>query len=98
MEENERVTDIEKLERDEFVIDIDKQAAVVDKGEQVCEEIRKDAEKTVLKLELLRERVQQTTWDKMEVQSKAIKSIKGDTLIFNYSIRKRTPEEVRRLT
>jgi hypothetical protein len=33
----------------------------------------------------------------MEVQSKAVKSIKGDTLVFNYSIRKRTPEETRRL-
>jgi hypothetical protein len=33
----------------------------------------------------------------MEVKSKAVKSIKGETLIFNYTIRKRTPEEERRL-
>ena len=57
LEENERVTDIEKLERDEFVIDVEKRNAVVEEGEQICEEIRKDAEKTVLQLELLRERV-----------------------------------------
>lgn len=57
MEENERVTDIEKLERDEFVIDIDKQNDVNDDGERVCEEIRKEADKTNLKLELLKERV-----------------------------------------
>jgi len=50
-----------------------------------------------LKLELLKERVQQTTWDKMEIQNKAIKSIKGEMLVYNYGIRKRTPDEVRRL-
>lgn len=98
LEHNDRVTDIEKLERDEFVIDVDKQVEVSNEGEHVCEEIRKEAEKTTLKLELLRERVQQTTWDKMDIQSKAVKSIKGDMLVFNYGIRKKTPEEVRRLT
>jgi len=38
----------------------------------------------------MRDKVQQRTWDKMLVQSKAIKSIKGDTLLFNYSLRKKT--------
>lgn len=58
LDENERVTDIEKLERDEFVIDIESQEQVNVEGEKICEEIRKEAEKTVLKLELLRDRVQ----------------------------------------
>lgn len=97
LDENEKVTDIEKLERDEFVIDVDKAEQVNEDGEKICEEIRKEADKTNLRLELLKERVQQTTWDKMEVQNKAIKSIKGDMLVYNYGIRKRTPEEVRRL-
>ena len=97
LEENNRVADIERLERDEFVIDIDKQNQFSEQGEQVCDTIRKDAEHNVLKLELLRERVKQTTWDKMEVQSKALKSIKCDTLVFNYTLRKKTPEESRRL-
>jgi len=29
----------------------------------------------------------------MEVQNKAVKSIKGDMLVFNYAVRKRGPEE-----
>jgi hypothetical protein len=45
----------------------------------------------------LRERVQQSTWDKMEVQNKALRSVKGDMLVFNYGIRKRSAEEQRRL-
>jgi len=44
LEENNTVSEIEKLERDDFVIDVEKQAKVVAHGEQVCEEIRKEAE------------------------------------------------------
>jgi ribosomal protein L15 len=64
--ENDRVTDIEKLERDEFVIDVTRKTKVMTEGEKECEDIRKEAEKTVLRLELLRNRVKQSTWDTME--------------------------------
>ena len=57
LDENDKVTDIEKLERDEFIIDVDKQTIVVEDGEKTCEDIRQEADKTVLKLELLRDRV-----------------------------------------
>lgn len=93
LKENERVTDIERLERDEFIVDISKQTEFLKNGEDVCEEIRKEAEKTNLRLELMKEKVQQNTWDKMEVQQKAVVSIAGDTMVFNYSIRKKTPVE-----
>lgn len=33
----------------------------------------------------------------MEVQNKAVNSIKGDMLVFNFAVRKRNPEEQRRL-
>ena len=45
--ENQRVTDIEKLERDEFVIDVNRKVKVNEDGEKECNEIRKEAEKTV---------------------------------------------------
>lgn len=61
------MSEIERLERDEFVIDVERSEQVNAEGQRVCEDIRKEAEKTTLKLELLRERVQQSTWDKMEV-------------------------------
>lgn len=95
--ENEKVTDIEKLERDEFVIDTEKRDHFEQQGENVCAEIRNQAEKTTLTLELLRERVKTSTWDKMDIQSTAIKSIQSDKLIFNYAIRKKESKETRRL-
>ncbi len=52
--ENDRCTEIEKLERDEFVIDINRRDQVNEEAEKECEEIRQEAEKTVLRLELLR--------------------------------------------
>lgn len=97
LDENERVTEIERLERDEFVIDVEKRDNVNEEGEKVCDQIRKEAERKILELEVLRDRVKNTTYDKMEIQNKAIKSIKGDMLVFNYGIRKRSPEELRRL-
>ena len=46
-----------------------------------------------MKLEMLRERVIDSTWNKMDVNSTAMKSIQNDNLLFNFSIRKRTPVE-----
>jgi uncharacterized phage infection (PIP) family protein YhgE len=97
LDENERVTDIERLERDEFIVDVPRMHKVVDEGQKECQEIKKEAEKTVLRLELLRERVLTSTWNTMAEQQTAIKSILGDTLIFNYPVRKRTDEEVKKL-
>lgn len=91
--ENERVTDIERLERDAFVVDLGKQEQFVQEGENVCNDIRKEAEKTNLRLELLRDRVIDSTWNKMDVHSIAMKSIHNDNLVFNFSIRKKTAHE-----
>jgi hypothetical protein len=75
LSENEHVTDIERLERNEFVVDLQRQKQFIDEGDNVCNDIRKEAEKTNLKLELLRDRIVEQTWDKMEVPSTAMKSI-----------------------
>jgi hypothetical protein len=46
---------------------------------------------------MLRERVIDSTWNKMDVNSTAMKSIQNDSLLFNFSIRKRTPFEQKTL-
>lgn len=56
-------------------------------------EIKEESEKKCLVLELLRERVEEKTWAKMETQQKAIKSISTDTLLMNFALRKREPKE-----
>ena len=56
LDNNERVTDIEKLERDEFVIDIAKKNNLEKQGDDLCADIRKKCEVTSLTMQLLKER------------------------------------------
>lgn len=48
LEENERVTDIEKLVRDEFVIDTSRKSMLEKQGDDLCTDIRKKCEVTSL--------------------------------------------------
>jgi hypothetical protein len=93
LSENDRVTEIERLERDEFVVDIFKQDQFICEGDNVCSDIRKEAEKTNLRLELLRDRVIDSTWNKMDIHSQAMKSVQNENLVYNFSIRKKTLHE-----
>ena len=95
--ENERCTEIEKLERDDFVIDVNRKDRVERAGDEECDAIRKEAKWTCLKLQLLKERLSQQTWETMQVKQTAIASIYSDLLVFNYPIRQRTKAEKRRL-
>ena len=55
--ENERCTEIEKLERDEFVIDVPRKERVEEEGKNECDAIRAEAKKTVVRLQLLKDRL-----------------------------------------
>jgi hypothetical protein len=93
--ENERVTDIERLDRDEFVIDLSRKTQVEDGGAAECDKIRYEAKRTVAKFSLLWDRLKAKTWDTMEDDSqlKAVQSIMQPKLVYNYPLRKRTPAE-----
>ena len=97
LDDNDRAVDIEQLNRDEFVIDVAKKNNLEKQGDDLCADIRKKCEVTSLTMKLLKERCTNQTWDKMEVQQEGCKSIQSDKLIYNYSIRKRTDQEFRRL-
>jgi len=54
------------LGREEFCIDVATQEKIIADGEEKCNLLRQLAEKTNLVLELLRERVKESTWDRMD--------------------------------
>jgi len=54
------------LGREEFCIDVATQEKIIADGEEKCNMIRQIAEKHNLVLDLLRERVKESTWDRME--------------------------------
>ena len=60
------VAPLEELERDDFVIDVHKKDKMWEDCDKVCKDIRLEAEKNILTLQLLRERVKRTTYDQME--------------------------------
>jgi len=59
----------------------------------VCKEIREEAQKTILKFELLRERVMESTHNTMQVKATACKSLMSDVLLHNYAVRQQTGSE-----
>ena len=93
LHENQLVTDIEKLIRDEFVIDQGREIRYNDEESAVCKEIREEAQKTILKFELLRERVMESTHNTMQVKATACKSLMSDVLLHNYAVRQQTGNE-----
>ena len=48
LEANDRATDIEKLERDDFVVDVARKANLEKQGDDLCSDIRKKCEVTSL--------------------------------------------------
>ena len=94
---NQDVEENEQLEREEFVINQQKEEGLEQETGKLCDEIRVKAEKDNLKLQLLHSKVKERTWDTMAVQQRAITAIKGEKLVYNYGIRERTGQEKRRL-
>jgi hypothetical protein len=61
--------------------------------ESVCKDIRDEAEKTILKFQLLWERVRDSTYSQMSTQAKAARSLMSEVLLHNYSVRSRSDPE-----
>ena len=60
-------------------------------------ELKENAKKEIFKQEIIHKRIKERTWDTMDSQLKAINGLRENYLIYNYNIRKRPAEELRRL-
>ncbi|EAR97028.3 hypothetical protein TTHERM_00196190 (macronuclear) [Tetrahymena thermophila SB210] len=89
--------ELEKLERDDFVIDIDTKNKILDSGKQQRKQIKETAKRENLKQEIIHSKIKEKTWDQMAVQLKGINGLKSKYLVYNYHIRKRTADEERKL-
>jgi len=57
-------------------------------GSDEAERLRKQAEKENLAKELLKERIRDNTWGRMEVNSRVISAMVSENTVYNYGIRK----------
>jgi len=59
-------------------------------------ELKEKAKKEIIKQEIIHKRIKERTWDTMDSQLKAINGLRENYLLYNYNIRKRPAEELRR--
>jgi WD40 repeat protein len=97
---NELVPSIERLDRQEFVVDLREKSLLLAETEKQLQEIKENQERENLKKRILKKRIKEQCWDSMEVIGQAVKSFKVDSVlgkkmeVFNYPIRRRSEEEL----
>jgi WD40 repeat protein len=97
---NEQVPSIEKLDRQDFVVDLREKSRLLEETEKQLEEIKQNQERENLKKRILKKRIKEQCWDSMSVIGQAVKSFKVDPMlgkkleVYNYPIRRRSEAEI----
>uniref|UniRef100_A0A8C7L493 Cilia- and flagella-associated protein 43 n=1 Tax=Oncorhynchus kisutch TaxID=8019 RepID=A0A8C7L493_ONCKI len=91
MRENETLPDMEKLEQQEFNLDVDEQKRLQAEGEQ---EVRNEIELENLAKCYLRDVLKRECWDSMKVKGQAIKAFHTEHEVKNYPMKERTQQEL----
>ncbi|XP_035519235.1 cilia- and flagella-associated protein 43 [Morone saxatilis] len=94
MRENENLPDIERLEQQEFNLDVEEQRRLEDMVEQEVTRVRNEIEVEILAKCYLRDVLKRECWDSMKVKGKAIKAFHSEHEVKNYPLKERTEKEV----
>ncbi|KAK9964501.1 hypothetical protein ABG768_005668 [Culter alburnus] len=97
MEENESLTDMEKLKQQEFNLDVQEQQRLQLEGEQEVTRVRKEIEMENLAKCYQREVLKKECWDSMQVKGKAIKAFHSENEVKNFPMKERTEKELEEL-
>ncbi|XP_010022713.1 PREDICTED: WD repeat-containing protein 96, partial [Nestor notabilis] len=97
MLENEQVPDIEKLEPQEFNLDIEEQEKAQAEAEQKVAMTRKEIEMENLANCYVQDVIKRECWDAMCVKGRAVKSFHMAHEVKNYPLKKRSKEELETL-
>ncbi|XP_065528265.1 cilia- and flagella-associated protein 43 isoform X1 [Lathamus discolor] len=97
MLENEQVPDTEKLEPQEFNLDIEEQEKAQAEAEQKVIMTRKEIEMENLANRYVQDVIKRECWDAMYVKGRAVKSFHTAHEVKNYPLKKRSKEELETL-
>ncbi|KFP76190.1 WD repeat-containing protein 96, partial [Apaloderma vittatum] len=97
MHENEQVPDIEKLEHQEFNLDIEEQQRAQAEAEQEVARVRKEIEMEILANCYLQDVIKHECWDSMCVKGRAIKCFHMACEVKNYPLKEHSEEELEAL-
>lgn len=70
---NEALPDIERLGRQEFILDTEEYQRMLSEEEKLINDVREEIEFTNLAVMFMREHVKRSCWDKMAVKGRTIK-------------------------
>jgi hypothetical protein len=93
---NKDAQDLEKIERDEFCLDLELRQKLLTEGEKEVESIKKDADHKNLKEEIFHKKMMMLTYSKIDTHLKTLTGLKENTLVTNFVIRKKEKHEVER--
>ncbi|KAJ3037135.1 Cilia- and flagella-associated protein 43 [Rhizophlyctis rosea] len=100
MQKNDTLPDLERIDKEEFVIDFEQRDALLAEADARVHAVRKEIEKENAGKRVVRNRMKAEFWDSMEVVGQSVKSFHVDPVttrvveVANYPIRKRTQREV----
>ncbi|KAL7990626.1 hypothetical protein Chor_014056 [Crotalus horridus] len=97
MFENSVAPKIEKLDQQEFNLDVEEQEKQQTHSASEVERVRKDIEMENLANCYLREMIKKECWDTMLVKGRSIKTFHSSSEVQNYPMKERSPEEKRML-
>ncbi|NWX82783.1 CFA43 protein, partial [Nothoprocta pentlandii] len=97
MHENEQMPDIEKLEQQEFNLDIEEQERVQAEAEQEVARLRKEIDMENLANCYLQDVIKRECWDSMSVKGRAVKCFHIACEVKNYPLKERSKEELETL-
>jgi hypothetical protein len=94
---NERVPDLEKMDRSEFVIDIEGRDALTAQGDERAQQVKNVIEEENIGIDLVSERIKQECWESMETQAQDLVAFQRDTCVANMPIIKQDKQYKRQL-
>ncbi|XP_014739240.1 PREDICTED: cilia- and flagella-associated protein 43 [Sturnus vulgaris] len=94
MHENEQVPDIEKLELQEFNLDLEEQERAQAEAEEDVARVRTEIEMEILSYCYLQDLIKYECWDVMCVKERAVKCFHMDCQVSNYPLKERSKEEL----
>ncbi|XP_010158865.1 PREDICTED: WD repeat-containing protein 96 [Eurypyga helias] len=97
MRENEQVPDIEKLEQQEFSLDVEELERAQAEAEQEVARVRKEIEMENLANRYLQNVIKHECWDAMCVKGRAVKCFRMACEVRNYPLKEHSEEEVETL-
>ncbi|XP_010078588.1 PREDICTED: WD repeat-containing protein 96, partial [Pterocles gutturalis] len=97
MHENEQVPDIEKLELQEFNLDVEEQERAQAQAEQEVARVRKEIEMENLANRYLQDVIKNECWNAMCVKGRAVKCFHMACEVKNYPLKERSEEELETL-